>query len=120
VSAKARWAIVAIVVVAVAIAGVGFYASRQPSSVVPYCATSAASLFGLPSTSLQCAMYNGPVASGGPSVYNYTGPATVTNTAFLSPGHAVWWYVAAGAVLVVGLLGIWAASASSGKRAENT
>jgi len=36
--------------------------------------------------------------------------------AALRPDHAVWFYIAAGVVLVLGLLGIWAASA--GKRVQ--
>ena len=34
-----------------------------------------------------------------------------SNGALLSPGHATWFDGVAGAVLVLGLLGIWAASA---------
>jgi hypothetical protein len=80
-----------------------------------------------PTADFRCLAYNVPTMTGpfGPNATtetvpandDYTGPATETNTAFLSPDHAVWFHGAAGVVLVLGLLGIWAAS--TGKRGQS-
>jgi hypothetical protein len=101
-----RWAIFAIVVVAIVLAGVGLYASRQPAylpsgvAADPACAYKQAHGF-------LCSSSEATGATSG----------AVTNSAFLSPDHAVWFYGAAGAVLVFGLLGLWAASA--GRRGQS-
>lgn len=81
----------------------------------------------LPTTDPACTAYNVPqhVPGTGPSApgytldhYDDTGPATLADTTFLSPDHAVWFYGAAGAVLLLGVLGIWAASAGRREQAE--
>ena len=108
-----RWAIFAVVLVAVVIAGVGFYASRQADYVCK------------PLTNAELSEYAGQV----PPHQVCVSPALsltysqgviytpgVTRSAVLRPGHAAWFYAGAGAVLVLELLGLWAASA--GKRGQ--
>ncbi len=88
-----RWAIFAMVVVALAIAGFGAYASQQPAAGCP----------GPPG--------QGPGATLPQYICEQTGLGR--NEALLSADHAAWFYGATGAVLVLGLFGIWAASARS-------
>jgi len=80
-----RWAIFGIAVVVISIAGVGVYAARQTNSY-------------------PCQLSD--VISG-----RCTGTQSYyTNPAFLRPDHAAWLYGTAGAVLMLGLLAVWAAS----------
>lgn len=85
-SSHVRWAIVAVVVVAIAAAAVGLYAIDQPSNV--------------PCTTIGCIAH---------------GNTTSMNTALLSPDHAAWFFAAAAAVLVVGMIVVWAAASAGGR-----
>jgi len=109
-----RWAIFAIVLVAVVLAGVGAYASQQPDYACrqPYLSTT--DLYGVTQK----------VCGGAGSQVTYTNngttltyPATAS-TAVLRSAHAWWFYAAAAAVVVLGLLGLWAASAGRRDKPE--
>jgi hypothetical protein len=110
-----RWAIFAIVVVAIVLAGVGLYASHQPDYACkpPYLST------------LDQALVTQQICGSADSQLTYANNGTVltypadANTEVLRAARAWWFYAGAGAVVVLGLLGLWAASASRRGHAES-
>lgn len=107
-SVTRRWAIVATVFVAGAVLGAGYYASRQPHLICPN-GLSVESATTYPKTWM-CGLNGVAIDNSVPS----------SNGALLSPGHAVWLYIAAAAVLVAGLLIIWAFPTGKGAQGPGT
>lgn len=107
-----RWAIVTIVIVAIAVASVGVVASTQPERIAKaYTATTIPCAEGYtPGT---------PCTSYGQAEFKYTGVYYPQNSSVIAPERSRYWYFGGGVVLVVGLLVVWVASARRRGQSES-